>query len=179
MTTPPTDTPRPDPSASDKTGAPPTRGKSKRRDRRVTLAKLLNEMWLGRKTPVEIVADLGMTMARLRLVLNGPSFRQGVEFLACMAEHRQRIVRAMGALRATESLLVLAAGEGETARRACVDLLALGVTPGLPTPAGVAPEELPQCLLERQVEAMLEHLADSPGGASELQPARPSTEVQP
>jgi hypothetical protein len=87
--------------------------------------RFLALLWQGDLTPAEIVARLNLPPRRLRTLLASGPFRNALKLMRTVERSRQEIILTRTWADAIARLTELAKGEGETARKACLDLLAL------------------------------------------------------
>lgn len=149
---------------------PPASPSPGRRRMQAKRTRLLTLLWEGRLTPPEICTALKITPRRLGELVAHRSFRRAVKGIETLGVYRRDLGLTRAAHVAVESLLSLACGAGETARKACLDLLRLRADY---MPADQAHAALPQSDLEQRVDAVLSQLAadtDEPAEPAEGRP---------
>jgi hypothetical protein len=147
--------------AGSPTNQPPRRRTRRRTPRRRKLLRLLAE---GDMTAAEIFSRLRLTPREAREMVTSDIFARELDALIAISAQQHRLTAQRSMTTALQSLTELARGEGETARKACLDLMNLAEqAPAPELGAGAAGE------LERRIEQLLEQLGDPPaeGGAHE------------
>lgn len=122
--------------------------------------KLLNLLWEAQFSPLEMLEKVHLPPSHAHRILKRPIFKKAVEALASLSHTRQRLMHARGALTAIQRLTALANGEGETARKACMDLLSLHKPAKSPKAAAPVPHERTIAPLEQRIDDLLGRLAE-------------------
>lgn len=114
--------------------------------------RLLSMLWRSEISPDEILAELNLPPSRMAALLHGKLIRKEIESLTFLAEKQQRLASHRASLSAVNALTALTAGTGETARKACLDLLTIAEQRRQDQPAPVRAED---SALEQRIERIL------------------------
>ncbi len=114
------------------------------------------------KTPSEAIAECNVTPAVFRRWLGGEAFAAEMAVRQDIARRQSKLMLAKSATEAAANLIgLLKAEQPETARKACLDVLALTGTQAKKETAGIPlPQPKPQPLDEATAAKMLDILAE-------------------
>ncbi len=102
-------------------------------------AQLLEKVYEAQLAPRELAAACGMTLGEVAAWSARPGSAAALRGLRLLCDMQTQLILSRYRLHAAAKLLEIAQGEGETARKACVDLLKLELLPAAEAGEDAAP----------------------------------------